>query len=267
MSFHPFDVVRRVLQSSYDVSTQAVINTAIAQGYSLPSNLLPLDNLIRNLKSISSGAFWNSRDTIYLSSIIENTTTHNGLRKINLKNPSGQERVFFGALTLNSYGGIQGNGINAYIDHVSLLTDYVNYKQNDAGIVAVKSLNIDVLFSSASGTVLNVLLRGNSGVQRLNSVISTNGDTSGIGTIGIIRSSSTVQSLFNNNSKSDLTSASSSVINKSLWQFRNQSSSTAYYAGDSLCDIVGGSYSQTEFNLFRTYFNQYLTESGFSPIA
>lgn len=270
MSFHPFDVMRRsALINQYDISTQAVIDSAVAKGYALPGNLSPLDNLIRNIKTMSAGAFWNRLDSMHFSAIIGNSTSHHGLRKLNIKNPSGQERVFYGGLSLNFNGGIQGNATTGYIDHVTPLNSYANYKQNDAGVITVKTLDAAgaVLAKDSTGSSLSLIFRYNNSSQRLNTTITVNGDTSGIGAVGLMRNNATTQSVFNKTTKVDLTAVSAVLGSYPINEFVNPLTLTNYYLADDLFILVGASYTQAEFNLFRTYFNQYLVESGFSAIA
>lgn len=258
---------KQIFGDVYDAATLAIIAAANSKGYALPTNLTPLDNLIKNLKTISSGAFWNSRDSIHLSAIAGNSTAHHGLRKLNLKNPSGQERVFYGGLSLNSYGGIQGNGTNAYIDHVTAITTYTNYKQNDAGIIVVKSTDASGIVTLRNDTSTICLLGGMSSlVNRINSTAGSNFDYSGLGTLGLSRNNSESYNSYINATQRTVTATSVAMTAKQIREFTIQDTSL-YYAGDELVILTGASYTQAELNLFRTYFNQYLTESGFSAIA
>ncbi|KFC19362.1 hypothetical protein [Chryseobacterium sp. FH1] len=258
-------------QQSYDVSTQAIIDSANSKGYPLPVNLTPLDNFIRNLKTISSGNFWEKRDSIFISSIIGNSVNYHGFRKLNLKNPSGQERVFYGGLSLNSYGGIQGNGTNAYTDHVTLVNEYINFKQNDAGLIVVKSLDASgIIVAGLNSNSLSIILRGNLSTNvRLNTLtVTPSFDSGGFGTIGSSKNSISSQVCYNKAISANHTVTSLSVpANAVIQEFRNSANTAVYYAIDSLITLIGASYTQEEFLQFRTYFNQYLVESGFSSIA
>ncbi|MDP9954708.1 hypothetical protein J2X97_000345 [Epilithonimonas hungarica] len=248
----------------YDTATQAVIDACNSKGYTLPSNLIPLDNFIRKLKSISSGAFWNSRDGIFLSAIIGNSSTHNGLRKINIKSPTGQERDFYGGISLNTYGGLQGNSANAYIDYVTAINAYTNYKQNDAGIIVAKSVSGtgSISFTNANNSVVVSGLSNG----RINTTASSGVMTDGYCTVGLSRTSSTSSRIYKNNTETALTSTSSILPSTAFNEFRTTGGAN-YWGGDSLITIFGASFTASEMSLFNQYFNEYLVESGFSAIA
>lgn len=190
MSFHPFDMTRRRVLSTYHPLTQRILDRANAISAVAPTNLVAFDNYIRSIYDILTTNF-----DVYLS--LQGNGSSN-FRRINISNPEGVLADFYGSYTLDN-SGFKGNGINAFIDpnfNPSLLTSGQKYSLNDANVGIIVSENTSTTTSNASlvgdKSSANLILLGlNSTTQRMHylSNLPTSVNFSGTGLKLISRSS------------------------------------------------------------------------------
>lgn len=171
------------------------------------------------------------------------------------------------------YGGLNWNEV---IDSYSFdtgynpVTDGITYTLDNASmdIITQNNVNTNNYIGSAGGTSINNTLRiGNGGTNsRLNGGtanlnIATN--TTTLGYIALNRINSTDMRMVVNSTVLNRTQTST-VINNSnqfLWRYNNQSQGGRYSWFSMGAEVV------TEGQLFRTAYNNYLTNIGLTPIA
>ncbi|MGL6038684.1 MAG: hypothetical protein ACRC0E_07335 [Soonwooa sp.] len=254
-------------RQTYDDSTLAVINYANANGYTLPSNLTALDNLIKGLKACG---IWALLDRFWLFSGDGSTD----FKRINIINPSKKKADFYGGLTISA-SGVEGNGTNAYINtnfNPALLESGQKYQLNNAGRGAC-------IFLEATNTVLNRSIDGiysgfinnmgnyNLPAQRINqgndnSSVSIN--FTGIGLKLISRISDTNVQFLSKDIVTSSNSTSIDITNANQFILRNN---TAYGNSGISCYFMGASIPSQVSQDFRTVFNTYLQAIGQNPIA
>lgn len=171
------------------------------------------------------------------------------------------------------HGGLNWNAvINSYSFDTGYnpVTDGVTYTLNDASmdIITQNNININNWVGSAGGNTANNALRiGSAGLgSRLNadnSNLNVVTDTNTLGYIGLNRINSTDMRVVVNSTVLDRTQTST-VINNSnqfLWRYTNNSQGGRYSWFSMGAEVV------TEGQLFRTAYNNYLTNIGLTPIA
>jgi hypothetical protein len=126
--------------SSFDADYQAVLNRAVALGYTLPSASQQIiqNNLVLSLKA---GGVWTKLDVLY---IFANDGGSN-FATLNWKSPSANQSTLINTPTFTVNEGFMGNGTSSYIDvNFNPATEGVNYTLNDASRYAY-------IFSGSAG--------------------------------------------------------------------------------------------------------------------
>lgn len=243
--------------------TKDIIKYANNNGYALPSDINPLNDLILNLK-ISN--IWQKLDVFYIFC----GNGSNGFKLINLINPNLHYPTALGGLTWD-IDGVKGNGSNANIITYNPSIDGVNYTLTNAGRFCVNcefetsgaSTVIDGVIAGANnimGAANGTWFRINSGTTSLNS----NADLSGDGFTGIFRTSNTNVHLVKLNNNFDRTQNVSAIVNNSQRILMGNSS---YSRLKLSCYGMGGALTYTETQTFRTHYNNFLTSLSLTPVA
>jgi len=239
----------------FDVSYQAVLNYATAQGYTLPSagQQVLQNQLVLDLKA---NGFWNRYDSFGI--FAQDGDINFGL--IDWRRLVTMTAVNSPTFTPNI--GIKGDGSTAYINTNFIPSvDGVNYTLNDAG-VSVYAYDIDTMY--LVGTLSDqVRLRGFGTDSRIN---GDNIDGSGLDSninqnIHLDRTSSTQivyqqdESVGRKTIKTTNGNNSTSIPNENIWLLRiltiESSSGIRYF-------IARNSMTETEKNTQNTILNTYL---------
>ena len=171
---------------TYNAETLAIIDKAIADGITLPSeaNLLLISSTIDSLKAANA---WTIADRI---TFWGNDSSSTGFGTINAKNPSADLATIVNSITLVNKKGVEGDGVSAYIDtNYNPTIDAVNYGLNSASILLyqykVATVGFD-LYGKTGSSVVRLQSRLVT-IQRINSTSNLSGDAAfnQIGTIGL----------------------------------------------------------------------------------
>lgn len=239
---------------AYDTDYQAVLDKAILEGFTLPSDEEKLiqNQLIIDLKS--SGA-WAKADTIYVPA----TTSNSDFGRIDWKNTT-RLATLFNAPTFIAGKGLQGNGSSAYIDtNFNAFTHGVNYQQNNASRY--------IFMDTASGTSaldgkaiagINNMSRTSTSFHRINTALglSTSFDfTATRGMKSIHRTSATNVELFNDTTQASRTAVSATINDNNQLILR----SGAAYGAHTVSFYMNGASMVAEntaiVNAVNTYLN------------
>lgn len=255
-------------QSALAPETQAIINYATTQGFILPADIQPLDQLIKDLKT---AGIWQKFDVFY---VFAGYGAY-GFKLINLIDPNNHYADAYGGLEFD-LDGVKGNGFNGYINtNFNPTIDAINYVLNEAGRLAVvvqeatntttAQRNID---GTIGGTGQNGMINTLQAAQRINmgmnSLVGGSVDFSGIGLMTINEVSATDIMLTNKDIQFDRTRGISSLYNSPQTIFRR---STSYGDPKISCYGMGGALTYAETQSFRTIYNNYLTAIGLTPVA
>jgi hypothetical protein len=126
--------------SSFDADYQAVLNRAVALGYTLPSasQRIIQNNLVLSLKS---GGVWTKLDILYIFA----NDGGQDFGTLNWKAPTLNQSTLINTPTFTTNEGFMGNGTSSYIDtNFNPSTQGVNYSLNNASRYAY-------VFSSSTG--------------------------------------------------------------------------------------------------------------------
>lgn len=247
--------------------TQAIINRAVLEGFTLPSNAIikSIDTLILSMKT---SGFWDKQD--YILNFSYNNALLTNFSRINWKNPSFALATLNGGLTY-TINGFEGNGTNAYIDtNFQIGTNTVNYTLNNAsfgGVIYKEGTSTVNFLNSGNNSPIDGLRNGNFDTQRINSSnnLNTGANMTGIGFKHLNRLDSANIRLYNKEVILDRTQtvrASLTVNNQNLFRgfgFYSNLGASFYCIGASITDIQA--------NNFRTNYNNYLTSIGLTPIT
>lgn len=256
---------------SYDSSTIALINKADSLGYVKPSNLTPLDNLIKGLKNIN---VWAKLDLFYLLAH-DMLSSEVNFRRLNIINPESYELTLEGGWMFTKSGAI-GNGTNTRARtgftplvssgnySVYSATRFATIYENTNAIDNINQTGIDYV----SGQTTFQLLASNTG-SRIHSGILAGGnsaDTSANGFKAIVRSSDNdtflknKSQVFSNsvNTVSVTTYPSEIIIGQRGSNYTNMTFSQ--YA-------IGSSLTNTELEGIRGLMNAYYLELSLSQVA
>lgn len=258
---------------SYDSSTIALINKAESLGYTKPSNLNPLDNLIKGLKNIN---VWAKLDLFYLLAH-DMPTSEANFRRLNIINPDAYQLTFEGGWTFGKSGAI-GNGTNTRIrTGFTPLVSSGNYSVNSATRFATiyentntpENINQTGIDSVSGQTSFQLIASTNTG-SRTHSVNSAGGasvDLSGNGFKAIVRRTDTetftkskaqVFTPIGTNSVDTTTYPSEILVGQRGANYTNMIFSQ--YA-------IGSALTNTELDGIRGLINAYYLELSLSQIA
>jgi hypothetical protein len=233
-----------------DADYQAVLDYATTQGYTLPSasQRLLQEQLVIDLKD---AGIWSKLDTFAVFA----TDGDEDFALIDWKRLTQYTGVNSPTFIINE--GFQGNGTSSYINtNFNAAVNGVNYTLNDASryiymqsVVTERRLDGDVI------GVNNSMFGQNSVGQRINggALLLSSVDLTGTGIKCIHRVSATDIVLFNNTTRSDRTSTSSSIVSTNQFALRtvsnyNDGTASMYAMGASLVS------ENTDFvNAFNTY--------------
>jgi|SRR5690606_19216663 len=230
------------------------------------STLLHLDNLISALKS---EGIWQKLDTFINCAYNTTNTTvfslYDFIRDINYTSYGGLDYVVY---------GFKGNSVDGYLDtNYNPALQGVNYTLNNAGrgFIMIQGdwpgQNITEAVDGNTARNRTSMNIGGSSVQRINSEpgsSSTVVDLSGDGLKTINRYNSNDIMLTNKNVETSFIQPSSTVWSENQVVLKTQ---TLYSSNTLLCYFMGSSLTYEETQLFRQYYNEYLTNIGLEPIA
>ena len=200
--------------SSFDADYQAVLNRAVALGYTLPTapQQIIQNNLVLALKA---GGIWSKLDVLYI--FANNGGTE--FARLNWKNPNVNLATLINPLTFTTNQGFNGNGTLSYIDtNFNPSTNGVNYTLNNASISTyLFSVGAPPIAGSLGGD--NRLTIGSSASNyRLNTSNGLNSSfaINGIGLKSFNRTTSTNLTLFNGLIGENRTATSTALPTTSL---------------------------------------------------
>lgn len=240
---------------AYDADYQTVLNKAILEGFTLPSDE---EKLIQNQLMIdlkSSGA-WAKADTIYVPA----TTSSSDFARIDWKNTT-RLATLFNAPTFISSKGFQGGG-TAYIDtNFNPATDGVNYTQNNASrYVFMDAASSTGALDGRPEASINNMLRTSSTQHRINQGTSnlTGGSYSFNATRGmksIHRTNSTNVELFNDTTQESRTATSAEMTSSNQLILRSGGNYGAHTVSFYMCGASMLSENTAIVNAVNTYLN------------
>lgn len=246
---------------------KAILDWADYEGAPPPTNDIPFDQLIKDLKS---AGIWQKLDVFYVFAGDGSQL----FKELNWVDSSKHMAAAYGGLTWD-LDGIKENQSNAYLNtNYNPTTDATNYILNEAGRLAVvveeatgttTMRNIDGVMS---GTGQNGMINTLQAAQRINMGMNTlvggNVDLSGIGLMTINEVSGTDIMLTNKDIQIDRTRSGPVIYNSPQTIFRR---STSYGNPKLSCYGMGGALTYTETQSFRTIYNNFLTAIGQTPVA
>ena len=262
-------------QPTYDVDFQTnVLDVAQTMGYAIPplEKRLLLNRLMKDMKDIG---FFQIQDT--LTNFALGITGFEQFRMIDWKK-TGNVYTPYGGL-IYTPEGIEGNGSDAYVGtNFNPATMGVNYTLLDAnrgflnykiGAANNSSVPLDGVFNHET---LNASYAWSRSVQRINTTGINNPpiNLGGIGYKNLNRTSNTNINAYNSGSTEVSSSPSSSVVHSSEQVILNRGigvgGNTFGVSGFGLYHM-GASMTYPMSQSFRTIYNQFLFDSGLSPIA
>jgi hypothetical protein len=238
--------------SAYDSDYQAVLNRAVALGYTLPSasQQIKQNQLVLSLKA---GGVWTKLDVLY---IFANDGGSN-FATLNWKAPTLNQASLIDTPTFTTNEGFTGNGITSYIStNFNPAIGTNNYVLNNASryIYTLNAVGIfDGLELSQSNriTTSGTAQRINQGTGTINSPYSF---STGTGMKSIHRTSSTNVELFSGTNQASRTSTSNAVL------LENQliSRSLLTYSANKVSMYAMGASLVSENTAFVNAFNTYI---------
>lgn len=250
--------VRHVWVNPFEKSDEwkAILDWADYEGAPPPTNDIPFDQLIKDLKS---AGIWQKLDVFYVFA----GDGSDLFKLINWVDPSKHLADAYGGLTWD-LDGIKGNGSNGYIDtNFNPNIDHQNYTLNNASRGGVISEIGTMNFDGIAGVYRNDY---NGSTIRLNGSASTtiNYDNSG-GLLTIKRNnSSTLDAVMKDNEQS--ANVGSSFVSAEYSQVIMRRVN-AYGSFKLSCYFLGGYLTYAETQTFRTIYNNFLTALGLTPVA
>lgn len=264
------DSLGRKLSSEPPHKFNIEVVKAVSKSVKKPSysTLLHLDNMISALKA---EGIWQKLDTFV--NFAYNNTNNDSFSFYDFKRD-----VFytgFGGLSYTDYG-YEGNGVDAYIDtNFNPAIAGNNYKLNDASRGAVVCYTISTSLPQYV-TIDGVSLQNNlqnmynmtQTAQRINqgtNILNQSVDLSGLGLKCINRTDNINVNLVNKSTLFSRTANSTEILSSNQILLRRHTVDYSYI-GLSMY-FMGASFDYTETQLFRQYYNEYLTNIGLDPIA
>ena len=246
--------------SSFDADYQAVLNRAVALGYTLPSasQRIKQNTLVLALKS---GGIWNKLDVLY---IFANDGGFEFAR-LNWKNPNSNLATLINPLTFTANQGFTGNGSGSYINsNFNPAIGTNNYVLNSASrhiFVRTQSITASTLDGVGSGNsnatvgVNTTLLRINQGATSL----PTSADYSGSNVLkSIHRTSVSNVELFVGTTQTSRTFNSTTVINEPQLILARGVNVTGSYGGSQVSMYSMGASLVSENTAYVNAFNTYI---------
>lgn len=254
-------------QPIYDVDFQTnVLDVAQTMGYAIPplEKRLLLNRLMVDMKNIG---FFQIQDT--LSNFALGIAGFEQFRMIDWKKTGNIYTPVDNPIFTPQ--GVEGDGVAAYINtNFNPATMGVNYTLNNAGrgFVIVQPFS-DPISEAAGATASNRtnIGAGGSSVQRINSgpgSSSVSVNLSGNGLKTISRDSIDSIRLTNKEEETNVTQPSNGIANETQHLLRTQS---LFSTNTFLNYLMGASMTYEQTQSFRTIYNQFLSDSGLSPIA
>jgi len=243
--------------SSFDADYQAVLNRAVALGYTLPSvsQRIKQNTLVLDLKS---GGIWNKLDVLYIFA----NDGGQDFGTLNWKAPTLNQATLINSPTFTSNQGFQGNGTSSYIDtNFNSVTQGVNYTQNNASRYLFMFLaSGTAALDGKSAASINNMIRGSTSSQRINqsTTVLTGGSfdfTATKGMKSIHRTSLTNVELFNATTQGSRTALSGIMTSSNQFILRSGSS----YGGHEISMYANGASLVSENTAFVNAFNTYIT--------
>jgi hypothetical protein len=243
--------------SSFDADYQAVLNRAVALGYTLPSasQRIKQNTLVLALKS---GGIWTKLDVLYIFA----NDGGQDFGTLNWKAPTLNQATLINSPTFTANQGLQGNGSSSYINtNFNAVTQGVNYVQNDA------SRYLYLYTASGTGALdgksvasINNTIRGATSSQRINQGnIGLTGGTFDFTAIqgmkSIHRTNSTNVELFNATTQGSRTATSASMNSNNQFVLRSGS----LYGAHRVSMYANGASLVAENTAFVNAFNTYIT--------
>lgn len=254
----------------YDVDYQAILDHAIVQGYSLPSDeQQALQNQL--LLDLKSAGIWDDLDLLYVFA----TDGDRNFAKINWKSPGNFTASEVDTPTFTSSHGFTGNGSSSYLNTGwAPDPDGVNYTQDEAGIFGYSGTEITAgtkylvgaIGNSGGATNGNIQLVPKQTTQHSYAVNSTGTvvgtSVSSIGFFHIRRVTSNDQRLFKDGAQvgSANVGASTSISDNSVYILARNNEGTADSFSDGRVGIagIGASLTGKESDLYNAW-NDYFT--------
>lgn len=239
----------------------ALMEYANANSYGLPTNVAPIEVLIKDMKQIG---VWSKLDVFYL-------LTGDGsapFKMINMINPGSYDGTGYGGLTWSN-DGVSGNGSNGYIDTGFAInnTSY-NWGAGNAtkGGVVKSANNGDYLTGTNSSSFFEAVRFGLEG-QRLLGVTNGNYNLLNMPGLKALTRTGDVGSFFNKNSVQSIgynnTHDSPANTIYTHRQINRYSSSRMVVS----CFFLGGYLTDQLMQDFRDVFNEYLDAIGEDKFA
>jgi hypothetical protein len=250
--------------SVIDADYTAIINRAIALGYALPTSAQQQtqNQLLLALKLVG---VWTKMDVLY---VFCNNGGQN-FATLNWKAPSSFQATLVNSPTFTTNVGFQGNGTSAYLNtNFNPFTSGVTYTLNNAHRMAVmNAVSGADIFDGGGGFTNN--MRGavqSFRVNMGNTTATPAKDFSGSGVKAVIRTGVNALEAINRDLSTLHTGASTTINNASQtilfgsFLYASANTKVSFYS-------MGGILTTAEVALFRTSFNNYLTNNGLTPFA
>lgn len=244
--------------------TQAILNYATSQGWTLPSGptTLVIDTYIGDL--ILYG-LWNKHDVIYNFAYNDNTLSD--FARINWKSPGSFTIQHQVSTVFYNNNGFQGNASN-YLDTTFIpAIDGFQYTQNQASRSFV--IAFDASFGNGyegNSNLSNIVFKSDSTLQRINSSnnLNTSFNMGGIGFKSIIRDDSANVRLANLGTIVGRTQTSTTLptVPQLILRF-GASSCNATFSNY----MMGTNINNVELGYLRTLYNTFLTSIGLTAFA
>jgi hypothetical protein len=238
--------------SSFDADYKAVLNRAVALGYTLPSASQQIiqNNLVLSLKA---GGVWTKLDVLYIFA----NDSGQDFATLNWKAPTLNQSSLIDTPTFTTNEGFEGNGTSSYINtNFNPGVGTNNYTLNNASRY-IYTLNVINFFDGIEFSVANRITTSGT-AQRINqgtgTINSSYSYLSGAGMKSIHRTSSTNVELFSGTAQGSRTATSNSI------QPENQFISRAFtsYSANKVSMYAMGASLVSENTAFVNAFNTYI---------
>lgn len=218
--------------AAFDADYQAILDKAssVGFGYTLPSDSVKVkqNTLLTSMKTIG---VWAKLDVFYVFA----QDGGSAFGTLNWKNPNANQAALVNVLTFVSNGGLQGNGIDSYIDtSFNPATQGVQYTLNNASrYFFTHAISGSGRFDGNSLSGINSMLRASTNQHRINAgssnLLATAFDfTSTVNTKSIHRTSSNDVTLYNSTTGVSTTQASTTVQSANQWILASASTRAAH---------------------------------------
>jgi hypothetical protein len=241
--------------SSFDANYQAVLNRAVALGYTLPSASQQIiqNNLVLSLKA---GSIWTKLDVLYIFA----NDGGSDFGTLNWKAPTLNQATLINSPTFTTNEGFMGNGTSSYVDtNFNPATQGVNYSLNNASRYMYLFSGGATQRIDGNSIDTNNIRIGLYNTQKINSgsvnTLSTAFEyTTAKGMKSIHRTSSTAVSLFNATTIGNRTLTSTVLGSSNQWILRQ----FGIYSTAEISMYAMGASMITENTAFVNTFDTYL---------